>query len=226
MIQPKRGYRFSLDALLLGRFARVRAGDRVLELGAGCGVITMMLAAAATLREAVALEIQPAMAAMIRRSAALNQISGVRVIEADLRSRRIPGLEANRFDLVVANPPYRARRSGRESPEQGRRIARSETSASLADFIVAASRYARDHGRVAFVFAADRAAELISAMRAKRLEPKRMRFVHPYAHTRASMILVEARKGGGVELEVEPPLVVHAAPGKYTDEAQAMLGIT
>lgn len=225
MIQPKRGYRFSLDAVLLGRFVRVRAGSRVLELGAGSGVITMMLAASANLRDAVALEIQPAMAAMIRRSAVLNGLSGVRVIEADLRSRTIAGIEANRFDLVIANPPYRASRSGRESPEQGRRIARAETSASMADFIAAASRYARHGGRAAFVFAADRAAELISALRAKKLEPKRIRFVHPYADTRASVILIEARKGGGVELQVEPPLIVHTAPGVYTNEARAMLGI-
>lgn len=225
MIQPKRGYRFSIDAILLGRFVRVRAGSRVLELGAGSGVITMMIAALGNPRDAVAVEVQPEMAAMLRRSIVLNHLEWVRVIEADLRSRNIAEIEVNRFDLVIANPPYRAGRSGRESPDHGRRIARSETSASLADFIAAASRYAREGGRVAFVFAAHRSAELISAMRAKKLEPKRMRFVHPYAHTRAGMVLIEAAKGGGVELEVEPPLVIHSAPGVYTGQAREILGI-
>jgi tRNA1Val (adenine37-N6)-methyltransferase len=225
VIQPKRGYRFSLDAILLARFARVRAGSRVLELGAGAGVITLAIAALASPREAIAVEIQPEMAAMIRRSAALNRLECVTVLEADVRARHIAGIGENRFDLVVANPPYRARQSGRESPDHGRRIARSESGASLADFIAAAARYAREHGSAAFVFAADRAAELISAMRAKRLEPKRIRFVHPYAHRRANTVLIEARKGGGIELEVEPPLIVHSAPGVYTAEAHAILGI-
>lgn len=225
VIQPRKGYRFSADAILLGRFVRVRNGDRVLELGAGSGVITMMVAALNKPREAVALEIQPEMVAMIRRSALLNGLDAVRAIEADLRQPSIADLAPNSFDLVIANPPYRAIGAGRESPECGRRLARSESSASLEDFVAAASRYAREGGRTAFVFLADRAAELLSTMRARRLEPKRLRFVHPYIDARATALLVEARKGGGVELSVEAPLVLHEAPGVYTREAREMLGI-
>ena len=125
----------------------------------------------------------------------------VRAVCADLRARRVPGAAAGGFDLVLANPPFRARMSGRESALVGRRLARGESAARLEDFVAAAARYARHGGRTAFIFAAARSAELISALRARRLEPKRIRFVHPYAAASASTVLVEARKGGGVEVE-------------------------
>ncbi len=222
MIQPKQGYRFSVEAILLGRFVRASTRDRVLELGAGCGVISIMIAAIYHAREVVAIEIQPNLAEMIERNAALNDLGSVRAICADLRQKSAR-LESASFDLVIANPPYRATSAGRENPDRGRRIARGESSATLADFIRAARRYARNGARVAFVFTARRAAELISTMRAKKLEPKRIRFVHPRIGMPASVMMIEARVGGGIEVAIEPPLILYDRPGIYTNEARAIL---
>jgi len=224
LYQPCRGYRFSLEAVLLARFAAARRAPRVLELGAGCGVVALIYAALTKPREVVAMEIQPVLAAMITRNAELNHLDAVRSLCADLRRpRALASPRAGSFDLVLANPPFRARQSGRESPFIGRRLARGETAARLEDFAAAAARYTRHGGRAAFIFAAARSGELISTLRARRLEPKRIRFVHPYAAARASTVLVEARKGGGVEMEVEPPLVMYDAPRVYSNEARALL---
>ena len=223
LIQPKLGYRFSVEAILLGRFVRANTRERVLELGAGCGVISIMIASIYHPREVVAVETQTDLAEMIARNATMNELESVRAICADLRQKRIAGVEPAGFDLVVANPPYRAASSGRESPERGRRIARGESSATLADFVGAARRYARNGGRVAFVFTARRAAELISTMRANKLEPKRIRFVHPRIGMAASVMMIEARVGGGIETAIEPPLILYDRPGIYTSEARAIL---
>jgi len=223
LIQPRRGYRFSIEAVLLGRFARASARDRVLELGAGCGVVSIMMAALYRPREIVAIEIQPALAEMIARNGAINGLESVHAVNGDLRQRKIAGVERASFDLVVANPPYRATATGRENPDRSRRLARGESAATLADFVAAASRYARRGGRVAFVFTARRSAELISAMRSKQLEPKRIRFVHPTIVMPASVMLIEARAGGGVEVAIEPPLTLYERPGIYTAEARALL---
>src|ERR1700687_2430791 len=223
LIQPKHGYRFSVEAILLGRFVRASTRERVLELGAGCGVISMMVASIYRAREVVAIEIQPELAEMIARNAALNHLGSVRAICADLRDKKIAGLEHASFDLVIANPPYRAISAGRENPNLGRRVARGEGSATLADFVGAARRSPGHGGRVAFVCTARRAAELISAMRAKKLEPKRIRFVHPRIAMPASVMMVEARVGGGIETSIEPPLILYERPGIYTREARAIL---
>lgn len=220
LYQPADGYRFSFDAVLLARFIRARRRDRVLELGAGCGVVSITVAALEKPRQVVALELQPALATLIARNAALNELSNVWAVCADLRR---PVLKAARFDLVIANPPYRALRRGRESPKYSRRIARGAAGASLAEFLDTAARAARDGAAVALVFTASRTAELIAELRARALEPKRIRFVHPRAQRRASVILIEARKGGGVEVEVEPPLMLYAEPGIYSREAIELL---
>lgn len=223
VIQPRHGYRFSADAVLLADFARPKPGARVLELGAGCGVVAMILARLRKPREVVALELQPAMARRAERNRLLNGIDAMSVVCADLREKVIPGLAPQSFDWVVANPPYRAAARGHESPSLSRRLGRSEHAATAADFIHAAARYVRYGGRMAVVFAASRSAELIAQLHAHRLEPKRIRMVHPRAETRASTILVEARKGGGAEVVVEPPLILYREKSAYTEEARTIL---
>src|SRR6202030_1693790 len=123
-----------MDSILLGRFVRVRKRDRVLELGAGCGVISVMIAALWLPREVVAVEIQPDLAAIAERNAALNQLDSIRVISADLRARRIEGLAPASFDVIVANPPYRALGSGRRSPNPARGGGREEGGAAVGGF--------------------------------------------------------------------------------------------
>jgi tRNA1Val (adenine37-N6)-methyltransferase len=224
LIQPKSGYRFAIDAVLLGDFARPRRRDRVLDLGAGCGVVAAIIAASGRQREVVAVELQPTLAAMARRNATLNQLGNLHAFEADLRSRNCAGLTLGSFDLIVANPPYRAAGSGRESPNPSRRLARGASGANLRHFVAAAARYSTFGGRVAMVFAAPRAAELLAELKSKSLEPKRCCFVHPYVEAPATLILVEARKGGGVEVNIEPPLILWKRAGVYTAAARAILG--
>jgi tRNA1(Val) A37 N6-methylase TrmN6 len=223
VVQPRNGYRFSIDSILLGRFVKVRKRDRVLELGAGCGVISIMIAALWHPREAVAIEIQPELALLAERNIALNQLDSIRVVNADLRARQVDRITPASFDVVVANPPYRALHRGRLSPNPGRRIARDESSATLAEFVTAAKRYAANGAKVAFVFDASRSAELLRCLSTNSLEPKRLRFVHPRADAPASTILVEARKSGGIETIVEPPLFLYDRPGVYSDEARELM---
>lgn len=223
IVQPRNGYRFSIDSILLARFARIRPRDRVLELGAGCGVISILIAAIRHPKEIIALERQPELAKLIAHNAALNHCRGVVPILADLRRRVISGLSAGSFDAVIANPPYRALHAGRASPIAGRHAARAEESATLTDFIRAASRYAKDGARTSFVFNAARAAELIAVLRRHHLEPKRLRMVQPMVDRPATTILIEARKRGGVELLIEPPLIIHESAGVYSTEARHLL---
>jgi tRNA1(Val) A37 N6-methylase TrmN6 len=165
---------------------------------------------------------QAGLARLVAINAELNR-TPIATICADLRQRKIQGLVPNSFDLVIANLPYRRKFSGHISPDLGRRAARTETSAELDDFVAAAARYARFGARVSMVFDATRAIDLISVLRTHTLEPKRIRFVHPHRDRPASTILIEARKGGGVETAIEPPLIMYDSPGIYGAEARWLL---
>ena len=115
LYQPRRGYRFSVEACAAGPLRRRAPAARVLEFGAGCGVVALIYAALARPREVVALKFSPRRR-LIARNAALNDLAMVRAVCTDLRARRVLGAAAGGFDLVLANPPFRARMSGRESP--------------------------------------------------------------------------------------------------------------
>ncbi len=222
ILQPAAGYRFSIDSILLGSFAQPRKRDRVLELGCGCGVIAAMIAITRRPRVIVGIELQHELAELARSNLALNRLENLTVIEADLRDRKIAGVDTGTFDYIVANPPYREARGGRERPNRSRHLARGG-GASLRDFIKAATRYASSSGKVAIIFTAIRAAELIAELKACSLEPKRLRFVHPYAEAVASVVMVEARKGGGIEVKIEAPLILWERPGEYSAGARSIL---
>ena len=224
IIQPGSGYRFSLDPLLLCDFARVRAGERVVDLGTGCGVIPLVLARLAENASVTGVEFQEEMAALSARNAELNGLQErVEIVCDDVLSlrRRFP---VSSFDLVVANPPYRKQGTGRISPRAGRDRARHETTAGLADFLEAAKYLVKPAGRICFIYHVSRLAELIAAALHLKLAPLRLRMVHGSALSGARMVLLELAKGRRGELEVPAPLLVHDAQGGYSGEMKRILG--
>ena len=223
LYQSRTGYRFSLDALLLANFVTVRVRDRVADLGAGNGPIALLLSHLHAAASISAIEVQPAMVARLRRSVALNQLAQrITVIGADLR--RVDGLLTPlSFDVVVCNPPFRKASSGRVSADRERQIARHEIKGSLADFLAAAKYLLRPKGRLALIYGAERAVDLIAGLRAAGIEPKRLRWVHSFATDGALMLLVEAVLGGRSGVAVAPPLVIYRSGKQYSAEVAAIV---
>lgn len=223
IIQSRDGYRFSLDPVLLCAFASVRGGDAVADLGTGSGVIPLLLAKTTPAQRIVGVEIQPSLADRARRSVRLNGLEEqVEIVEADLRALR--GLLPSRsFDVVLANPPFRQRGSGRMAPRAERAAARHELAGGLKDFLQAASLLLDNGGRFYVVYLAERLAELLAVMRAESVEPKRLRCVHARVGDEARMVLVEGRRGGRSGMVVEAPLFVYEGEG-YTAEVLAIYG--
>jgi len=224
IIQHPGRFPFAIDAVLLAHFATVRGRDRVLDLGTGCGVIPLLLSARHSAAQITGLEIQAETAEMAGRSVALNNLtSRIRIDCGDYRQvgeRYGHGA----FDVVTMNPPYREPGRGRVSPAESRATARHELTGSLGDAVQAAAVAVKFGGRVAMVFLAERLTDLLLHLRANRLEPKRLRMVYPREGKAANLLLLEAVKGGGAGLRVEPALTVYASGQRYTEEVQAIYG--
>ena len=222
--QPAAGYRHSVDPLLLCAFATIGAADRVADLGTGCGVIPLLLAGRGKGREFVGIEVQEGLAAQAAANVSGNGLAGrVTIVPADLRE--LPaGIAPASFDVVLANPPYRAPGRGRLSPGAERAAARHELAGGLDDFLAAAARLLGHGGRCALVLIPERLVELLAALRAQRLEPKRLRLVHSRPGRPACLVLVEGRKGGRPGLEVEAPLVIYGE-GAGRDYSEEMLRV-
>jgi tRNA1Val (adenine37-N6)-methyltransferase len=223
LIQPRDGYRFSLDPLLLCEFAGVDGVERVVDLGTGCGVVPLVLARRATTAEFVGVEHQQVMAELASRNVRLNSLEErVAILAEDVNRlrRRFP---VSSFDLVTSNPPYRRRGTGRISPRAGRDLSRHESSAGLADFLVAAKYLVKSTGRICFIYHPSRLAEFFSLAAELKLAPLRLRLVHGTLSSPATMFLVELAKGRRGELTIMPPLVVYDRQGAYNDEVDAIL---
>lgn len=218
IIQSKEVFSFSLDAVLLARFAGVPPRGRMLDLCTGNGVIPLLLA---TRTEAAieGVELQPRLADMARRSVAYNGLQErIAIREADLKV--LPALQgAEAYDAVTVNPPYKPVGSGEHKGNLHQALARHEIGCTLEDVVSACARSVREGGRVSMVHRPSRLAEIIGTMRQYRLEPKRMRFVHSRADAEANMVLIEASLGGRPELRLLPPLIVYEGEGRtYTAE--------
>jgi tRNA1Val (adenine37-N6)-methyltransferase len=220
--QQRFGYRYSMDAVILARSVRVRAGERVLDLGTGCGIIPVVLSFQNPTIRIWAVEIQPQLAVLAADNVRDNGMdSCVTVLQADLR-RIAPEACGGPVDQVVSNPPYHRGRSGRTNPNRQRALARHEISMTLPDLVATARRMLKTGGRFATVYAAERAAELLDCMRCEGIEPKRLRSIHPASQADARIILVEGVKGGRPGMSIASPLIVYDGQGEYTQEIERM----
>jgi len=224
IIQPRHGYRFSLDPLLLCDFAAIRAGENAVDLGAGCGIIPLILARTAEGSSLVGVESQAEMAELAGRNVALNGLSErVTIRHADILDVR-KLFPSSSFDLVVANPPYRKRGTGKLSPKPGRDLARHESTASLGDFLTAAKNLVKLTGRICFIYHPSRLGELLTEANTLKLSPVRLRMVHGNATAEGRMFLIELVKGRKCDLSVLPPLIVFKDNGEYTQEMEMIFG--
>lgn len=223
VVQRLDGFRFSLDSLLLARFVEVRGRERVVDLGAGNGVISLSLAVLNDGVAVVGVELQQAMVERAIRGATLNGLEErVRMSAGDVRNLAEDFTSAS-FDVAVCNPPYRPPRSGRVNPDRERLVARHEVEGGLADFVRAGAYLLRHRGRMCLVYPAERAVELFLVMRRHGLEPRRARFAHSFAGSPATLVLAEGVKNARPSLTVLPPLVIYQREEEYTDEMAELL---
>ena len=211
IVQKKKGYRFSVDAILLGQFIRIRKNERVIDLGTGCGILPLLLAQTTKAHFFVGVEIQKGLAECAEKNVVLNHLEDrISILRQD--SRRLKGtFPPGSFDVVLSNPPYRKNRTGRINPCVEKAVARHEIKGTLQDLISIASYLLPPKGRCYLIFPALRTVDLFVALRAGKLEPKRLQFVHPRMGEEAKFILTESIKAGGVELKIMEPLILHGS---------------
>lgn len=222
VLQKKKGYRFSIDAILLAHFVGPGPSGHILDLGTGSGIIGLLLFYFRPGSRVVGLEIQSELADMAKRTLSLNKIpDGLTILEGDIR-RIKENLPGQSFDIVVFNPPYRRIASGRINPDSQKARARHELLGALDDFLQAAAFVLKPGGRVYIVYPVRRMVSLISRMRQVRLEPKRCRVVYSSLESRGEFILVEGIAGGREELAMAPPLCIYERDGRYTEAMTAL----
>ncbi|MCI8454198.1 MAG: tRNA1(Val) (adenine(37)-N6)-methyltransferase [Lachnospiraceae bacterium] len=224
IIQKRDGFCFGMDAVLLSGFAKIKSGERTLDMGTGTGIIPLLLSAKTKGAYFAGLEIQAEMAKMAARSVALNGLEEkIEIIQGDIKEAG-KLFKAASFDVVTANPPYMNDAHGLKNPMEEKAVARHEILCTLEDVIREGAGLLKTGGRMYMVHRPHRLAELIGLLSKYRMEPKRLKFVHPYLDKAANMVLIEAVRGGGAWLKLEAPVIVYKEPGMFTDEIYEIYG--
>lgn len=225
IIQHPGKFCFGMDAVLLSNFARVKKGESALDLGTGTGIIPILLTAKTQGEKFVGLEIQEESADMARRSVLHNGLENqIEIVRGDIKeAATIFG--AASFDVITTNPPYMIGKHGIENTSDTKAIARHEVLCTLDDILRESAKVLKSGGRFYMVHRPFRLAEILSKMVELKIEPKRIRMVHPYIDKEPNMVLIEGKRGGNSRMTVEPPLVVYKEVGVYSDELLGEYGL-
>ena len=222
LYQKRKGYRFSVDSILLGDFARERAAGRVIDLGTGSGILAVLLSRIAAVRDIMGIEVQEDLAALAQKNILYNTCGDkVTIIRADIRELK-EQFSATSFDAVISNPPFYPIKSGLLNEDSGKAVSRHELHGTLADFLRVSAYLLKRAGAFLTIYPCSRIGDLIEEMRTAKLEPKTLRFIHPNIEEPANLVLVEGIKGAGREARVLPPLVLFGADGSYSEQARAL----
>lgn len=225
IIQHPGKFCFGMDAVLLSNFARVKKGEIALDLGTGTGIIPILLTAKTEGKRFVGLEIQEESADMARRSVAHNQLEDkIEIVTGDIKEAATIFGPAS-FDVITTNPPYMIGKHGIANSADTKAIARHEVLCTLDDILRESARILKPGGRFYMVHRPFRLAEILSKMVEAKIEPKRMRMVHPYVDKEPNMVLIEGKRGGNSRMTVERPLVVYRDTGVYSEELLGEYGL-
>ena len=225
IIQHPGKFCFGMDAVLISNFARVKRGERALDLGTGTGIIPILLTAKTEGKDFVGLEIQEESADMARSSVVHNHLEDkVKIVTGDIKEAAdIFGPVS--FDVITVNPPYMIGQHGIANESDTKAIARHEVLCTLDDVLRESAKLLKPKGRFYMVHRPFRLAEIFSKMVTVGIEPKRMRMVHPFIEKEPNMVLIEGLRGGNSRMTVDPPLIVYKEVGIYNDELLAEYGM-
>lgn len=219
IIQNPELFCFGTDSVLLASFAQIKRGDTVADMGAGSGILSILIGGKNPNNRVFAVEIQDTLADMAQRSVVMNNLANVTVISGDLKEayKNLPQCQ-----VVVCNPPYERMGTGKASPNESHRIARHEVKCNFMDVACAASRLLGDRGRFYFINRAERMVEMVTTLLKFNLQPKEARFIHANSCERAKYVLMAASKNGGEGLRIMPPLFVYMEDGSYSQEVKTL----
>ena len=224
IIQKKDAFRFGVDAVILANFANVKNNSRVIDLCTGTGIIPLILSAKSNAKSITGIEIQEEMVEMANRSVKINELCNkVNFIHGDLKDKELLK-KIEKADVVTVNPPYKLNNSGILNPNDKTAIARHEIMCNLEDVISSARNLLKDNGRLYMVHRPERLADILTLMRKYKIEPKRIRMVHPSFYKAPNIVLVEGQRDGGKFLKFDSPLYVYKEKGIYSDEINNIYG--
>ena len=226
LIQDTDSFCFGIDSVLLSDFAKqdIKANSKVLDLGTGNGIISILLCAKTKLSEITGVEIQKNSADLAYRNSKLNNLEDkFKIINCDLKNIE-DFICNNSIDSIVTNPPYKPLSTGKTNDNEAKLIARHEIKCNLEDIITVSSKMLKNNGSFFMVHKSERLADIIFLLKKYKLEPKKIRFIYPNINKESNLVLIKSVKSARPFLKIDSPLYVYNPDGSYTNEILKIYG--
>ena len=219
IIQNEKGFCFGIDSVLLSDFAKnIKKGSKVLDLGTGTGIISILLCGKTELKKVIGVEIQEEVANMANRSSILNNLENrFQVLNENILNLN-KLYKKQTFDVIVTNPPYKKKDTGIINEDEKKIISRHEITANLEDFIKISKDLLKDKGEFYMVHRPERLVDILSLLRKYKIEPKEIRFVFSNKNKEPKLILIKGIKNAKPFLKIDKNLYIYDDNGNYTDE--------
>ncbi|MEW6456469.1 MAG: methyltransferase [Acidobacteriota bacterium] len=219
VLQKVKGFRFSIDAPLLASFIKTKKGDKLIELGAGNGIISLILTHSNPLKKIVTVEIQKSLVELAKKNVEINNFGNkIKVLQADLRKLCLN----EKYDVVFSNPPYRKVGEGKTNPDIEKAIARHEILCDIYDVMKVTSSLMKKNGKAYFIFRTERKDDFEDACMKNKLKIKRIKYVYPKKNSKSNLFLTEVVFFSNKIIE-EEPIIIHKDDGTFTEEMQNIL---
>lgn len=219
IIQNKNGFCFGIDSVLLSDFAKeIKNNSKIIDLGTGTGIISILLTAKVKVKEIIGIEIQKDIAEMATRSINLNNLEDIiKIINTDIK-KLDKELECGIYDAVVTNPPYMKDNTGKKNLNKTKLISRHEVECNLEDIARISYKILKNNGEIYMVHRPDRLVDIMEIFRKYKLEIKKIRMVYSNQKNNANLVLIKAIKNAKPFLKIEKPLYIYDENGNYTRE--------
>lgn len=225
IIQNKNKFCFGIDSVLLSDFAKdIKSNSNIIDLGAGTGIISILLCEKIKPNKIVSVEIQEDMCEMMERSVKLNKLENkIEIINADIKELD-EKLETNKYDAIITNPPYKKAESGIMNKKECEYISRHEVLCNLEDIIKVSYKLLKSGGSLYMVHRPERLADIMYYLRKYKIEPKLLRLIQPKESKEPNILLIKATKNAGQFLKIQKPMIVYKENGEYTEEVLKIYG--
>jgi len=211
-----------MDPVILAAQATPSPGCKIIDIGCGCGIIPLILGFRFKEVHIIGVEIQPELAEFATKNIVSNQLSDrIQILTKDIRTTTLFDIKKS-ADIIVANPPYKKKGSGRLNPDIQKAIARHEITLELSDFFASSNRLLKPRGQLLFIFPADRLQDIISGLQSHAFQLDWIRFIHTKKNKPAKLVLISGLKEGLGACIVRPPLYIYDKANNPTNEYTAM----
>lgn len=219
IIQNKNYFCFGIDSILLTDFAKeIKENSKCIDLGAGNGILSILLSAKTNLAKIYGVEVQEKLANLARRNVVLNKMEQkVEIINENVKNL-LDIFPKKSFDYVITNPPYKKDGTGIKNENIEKLIARHEIEANFNDFVNISYNLLKDNGILYMVHRTERLVDILSELRKNKLEPKKIKFVFANINEAPKLVLIKAVKNAKPFLKIEKPLYIYDENGDYTKE--------